>query len=443
MFRKITNNLIDWKNNKNRKPLLIIGARQTGKTYIIKEFATNYYDYILEVNFEKDANLKNLFKGNIDSKNLIVKLENYYGKRIYPEKTLIFFDEIQCCEQALTSLKYFNEDANMYHIIAAGSLLGVILNRKNVSFPVGKVNEMKMYPMDFEEFLIALNQQILIETIQNCYNNNEKMEETLHNKALALYRSYLVVGGMPEAVQEYVDSGSFISTIQIVERIYSNYLNDLPKYTSLSESVKNKACYETIVSQLFKENKNFKYSEVMVGKNSQYFGSSIDWLNFAGITLKSKMIDIPRKPLAYHSNNFLFRLYLSDVGLFRYSANLSISSILDISYRDDLTGIIAENYVACELVSNNIPLFYWTGKRNSEIEFLIENNTSVIPVEVKAGKRVTSKSLDVYKEMYTVDYVYRISGKNFGFENSIKSVPLYSVFCLAKEITNEKYKNIK
>lgn len=165
MFRKITNNLINWKNSRNRKPLLIIGARQTGKTYIIKEFATNNYEDLLEVNFEKDTNLKKLFMESIEPKKLIAKLENYYGKRIYPEKTLIFFDEIQGCEQAITSLKYFNEEANMYHIIAAGSLLGVVLNRKNVSFPVGKVNEMKMYPMDFEEFLIALDQQILVETI--------------------------------------------------------------------------------------------------------------------------------------------------------------------------------------------------------------------------------------------------------------------------------------
>lgn len=374
---------------------------------------------------------------------IINKLENYFNKRIYPQKTLIIFDEIQACERAITALKYFNEEANEYHIIAAGSLLGVVLNRKNVSFPVGKVDELKMYPLNFEEFLCALDQKILLETIKKCYKNNEYLDDVLHNKALQLFRSYLVIGGMPEAVNNFLKTNSYISATRLVGKIYNNYLNDLSKYTTKSEAIKNKACYESITSQLFKENKNFKYSEVEKGKNSQYFGSSIDWLLYAGICLKSKLVSVPKKPLKFHLDEHLFRLYLSDVGLFRYCADLNISSILNVNYRDDITEILAENYVACEFTSNNINLCYWTGKRLSEIEFMIEDENNVIPVEVKAGVRVTSKSLDVYRQMNKFTYGYRISRKNFGFENNIKSVPLYAVFCLCNEINENKIKNIK
>ncbi len=434
MFRKISEKLNQWKNSNKRKPLLLVGARQTGKTFIIREFAKKEYDDYLEINFEVDENISKIFLNSLNPIDIISKLENYFGRRIYPNKTLLFFDEIQSSEKAITSLKYFNELANEYHIIAAGSLLGVVLNRKNVSFPVGKVYELKMYPMDFEEFLIALNQLPLIESIKESYKFNKPLDNVLHNKAMEYYKTYLVIGGMPEVVQEYVDTHSYIAATETVERIYNDYLNDLPKYTSSSEAIKNRACYDTIIPQLFKENKNFKYSEVIKGKNSQYFGSSIDWLICAGMILKSKLIDIPSMPLVAHVNNYIFRLYLSDVGMFRYCAKTDISTLMDINYRDDTTGLLAENYVACEFASANIPLYYWVGKRNSEIEFIVEKQNKVIPVEVKAGIRVTSKSLDVYKEMHRVDYVYRISGKNFGFENNIKSIPLYAVFCLTEEL---------
>lgn len=265
----------------------------------------------------------------------------------------------------------------------------------------------------------------------------------LHNKGLELYRSYLVIGGMPEAVAEFVKTKSYIASTLVVKEIYSNYLNDLPKYATNSETFKNKECFESITRQLFKENKNFKYSEVEKGKDSKYFGSSINWLTYAGISLKSRLVEIPRKPLNYHLSENLFRLYLSDVGLFRYCAKSDISSMLDINYRDNTTGILAGNYVACELTANQIDLYYWQGKRMAEIEFLIEDKDGIIPIEVKAGTRVTSKSLEVYKQTYSVHKSYRISGKNFGLENNVKSVPLYAVFCLAEEIISSENKDIK
>lgn len=446
MYRNITNKLVEWKNNSRRKPLLISGARQTGKTFIIKEFGKRYYEDVIEANFEKDGELKAIFDRSLKPSNIVTDLENYYGRRIYPKKTLIFFDEIQSCPAAVTAMKYFYEDANDYHVIGAGSLLGVAISRnfsnKSFSFPVGKVDSLRLYPMNFEEFLIALNENLLLETIKNCYINNESMSELLHGKALKLYRDYLVIGGMPEAVQEYIDTGSYIASTTIVNRIYDDYLSDTAKYSTGNEAIKNKSCYDTIAKQLLKINKNFKYSEVLKGKNAQYFGSSIDWLVNAGIGLKSLLLDQTSLPLIFHTNDFLFRIYLSDVGLFRHKANLRISNILDIDYRDDMTGILAENYVACELSSYGIPLYYWTGKEDAEIEFMVEYNNCCTPFEVKAGKRVTSKSLDVYRRTHKVEFVFRASQKNYGIADGIKSVPLYAVFCIAKDIVNNQSENI-
>lgn len=438
MHRNILEKLIAWKSSRNRKPLLLSGARQTGKTYIVRKFGKEYFEDIIEINFERNDEFKNIFNGSLEPKQIIVNLENYFGRRIFPEKTLLFFDEIQSCPSAVTSLKYFFEDANEYFIIGAGSLLGVAISRnfnnKKFSFPVGKIESLRMYPMNFEEFLIAMKEDILIETIKECYKNNEMMPKLLHDKALKLYRDYLVIGGMPETVKEFINTGSYIASIKIVNQIYDDYLSDMPKYAGGNEAIKNKNCYDSIAKQLLKINKNFKYSEVQKGKNAQYFGSSIDWLINTGIALKSKLLDQTSLPLDFHTSEFLFRIYLSDVGLFRYKANLKINNILDIEYRDDMTGILAENYVACELASYGIPLYYWTGKENVEIEFMVEYNNKCTPLEVKAGKRVTSKSLDVYKNHHKVDFVFRTSQKNFGMNDEIKSIPLYAIFCIAKEL---------
>lgn len=440
MYRKISEELIKWKSSKNRKPLLLSGARQTGKSYIVEEFGSKYFDIFLKVDFEKEPRVKEVFKDSLDPKEVIIKLENYYNQRILPEKTLIFFDEIQACPAAITSLKYFNEEANDYYVIAAGSLLGVAINRKNkedkFSFPVGKINQLRLYPMNFEEFLIALNENILIDTIRQSYKDNKPLDELIHNKALKLFRQYLTIGGMPEVIKEYLNSGSFISAIKVVEDIYSNYVDDTAKYASVSEAIKNKACYQSVVGQLLKPNKNFKYSEVKKGKNAQYFESSIEWLRNAGVILKSYLLESASIPLNSHYDDFLFRIYLSDVGLFRYKANISISDIQDINYKDDLTGVLSENYVGQELASYNIPLCFWKGKSEAEIEFMVEKNKNVIPIEVKAGKNVSSSSLNVYKNTHKLDYVYRVSMKNFGLANNIKSVPLYAVFCMCEDIKN-------
>ena len=439
MYRKIIKDLLNWKNSPLRKPLLLSGARQTGKTYVIeKQFGKDYYKKIIKINFERDLDAQKIFENDLEPHRIIVRLENYTNTRITPEDTLIFFDEVQACPQAITSLKYFCEDAREYHIIAAGSLLGVMVNRyvggKSFSFPVGKVDSLRMYPMDFEEFLIANNCDILRDTIEKHFAELSPLDDSLHEKALELFRAYLVIGGMPEAVKDYIDTKSFVSATSIVSRIYDDYLNDTSKYCSTSEALKNKACYESIAKQLLKENKNFKYSEVQKGKNSQYFGTSIEWLLNAGIVLKSRLVETPRYPLNVHVDEFLYRIYFSDVGLFRHKVDLPITLALDPEYKADITGLLAENYVACQLSTKGIPLLYWNGKNNSEIEFLLQEGEEIIPFEVKAGKRVTSKSLNVYKNNYKVTHVYRTSQKNFGRVDNIISIPLYSVFCINKNV---------
>ena len=264
MYRNIEKSLLEWKNSKKRKPLLLSGARQTGKTYIIEKFAKSEYKNIVKVNLEKTPELCALFEKDINPETIIINLENYFNKRIEAKDTLIFLDEIQACPAAITSLKYFCEEASQYNIIGAGSLLGVMINRKQrdkkFSYPVGKVDELKMYPMNFKEFLVALNENILLETIENCYRNNEAMNDLIHNKALKLYRDYITIGGMPEAIQSYLDSGSFIEATKTVNRIYDDYLADTAKYANSSEAIKNKECYDSIAKQLLKTNKNFKYN---------------------------------------------------------------------------------------------------------------------------------------------------------------------------------------
>ncbi len=442
MKRNIEKLLNKWKNNPLRKPLILTGARQIGKTYIVNKFAKNHYQNIINVNFEKNTDVHAFFEGNIEPKEIIRNLEIYFNIRIIPGSTLIFFDEVQAYPPAITSLKYFYEEANDYHIIAAGSLLGVALNRKfnrnSFSYPVGKVDELRMYPMNFEEFLIALDEDNLINSIEESYEINKPLNDSIHQKALRLYCIYLTIGGMPEAVSLYLKEKSLLLSSHVAERIYQDYLKDTSKYVSLTEGIKNKACYDSIVSQLLKENKSFKYSNVEKGKSSQYFGSSIEWLINAGLAFKSSLLKTPRLPLVAHIDEFLFRFYLNDVGLFRYKAGLKLSNISNPFYRDDITGVLAENYVATELSSYNILLYYWKGKALAEIDFMVEYHNEVCPLEVKAGVRVTSNSLNSYKNNYRVNTSFRVSMKNFGFENNIKSVPLYAVFCLAKDLSNQR-----
>ena len=369
-------------------------------------------------------------KDNIDSKYIINKLELFYGEKIIPEKTLIFFDEIQANERALTSLKYFCEDANEYHIIAAGSLLGIAINRENYSFPVGKVQMINMYPMSFKEFLISMGRENLINEIRKHFDNNEKMDRDIHELCLKLYRTYLVVGGMPEVVQTYLEEKKIISTIDIQSEILESYERDMTKYADNSLSNKIISAFDSIPVQLAKDNKKFQYKVISRGGTSSIFGEAILWLKNSGIVNQVYKV-VPELPLEMHKDLSSFKLYMSDIGLFVNKARYPLYQIdLDIQPTMISMGPLTEHYVANELKINGYISYYWESEGKAEIDFIIQKDMDIIPIEVKTSIHTKARSLDLYMKRYAPKYAIRISEKNFGFENNIKSVPLYAVFCI-------------
>lgn len=433
MQRKILNELIKWKDKKDRMPLIIHGARQIGKSYIMEElFAKHYYEDYLLINFEKDEVVVEEFNKTINPEIIIEKLEFIFRKQIIPGKTLLIFDEIQASEKALTSLKYFCENKPEYHVIAAGSLLGVAINREKYSFPVGKVDMITMYPMDFEEFLLATDNELLIKKVKECYKENKKMDATAHEILLDLYKRYLVIGGMPAAIKHYKETGKLLGIDEYHSRIVLEYVKDMSKYASKSDSIRIQATYNSIPTQLAKDNRKFQYKIVKKGGTASMYELPLEWLNSAGLILKCNKVEDARHPLNVYTDLTYFKVYASDTGLLMLKAGLSITSVFENEH-NVFKGPLIENYVACALTSNNFNLKYWISKNTSEVDFLVEKENKVIPIEVKANDHIKSRSLTNYINKYNPIYAIRISTKNFGFVNNIKSVPLYAVFCITSE----------
>lgn len=435
MERKAMQDLINWKNKKNRKPLLIYGARQVGKTYLVKEFGNRYFEDIIYINFETNTLIGKIFDEDINPANIIKNIEVIFGKKIEKEKTLIFFDEIQRNTRALSSLKYFCEDAKDYFVIAAGSLLGVHINKKDYSFPVGKVDFLTIYPLSFEEFLLNSGYEQLVNEIKKCYVNNSKMQDIMHEKALELYYDYLTLGGMPEVVSEYLTNNSLIEAIDYQKNIIESYKNDITKYCDNS-SLANKiiACFDSIPVQLGKDNKKFQYKLVQKGGTSSIFGDSISWLVNAGITNKCVKSNIG-VPLKMYEEIESFKLYMNDVGLLTNLSEFPIYLLKNRAAANELMiGMLTENYVASSLKFNGLNLNYWKNDYDSEVDFILQStNGNIIPLEVKSSVNTKSRSLNNYIKEYSPKYGIRVSTKNFGYENNIKSVPLYAVFCINQD----------
>jgi len=416
-------------------PLLLHGARQVGKTYIVREFGAKHYKNVAYVNLETDPIASTWFEGSIDPKRIIMLLESHIKERIVPEETLIFFDEVQSCERALTSLKYFNENAPQYHIIAAGSLLGVAIKREKFSFPVGNVDSITLYPFNFEEFLWSQGEEMLAEEIKRGFESNLPLHISLHKRAFDLYKIYLIVGGIPASILEYISTGSLVTVPGVQNRIISDYIADMAKYASDSEAIKIRAAFNSVPAQLAKENRKFQYNVIQRGGSRSIFGESIDWLETAKVVNKCYNLTTPDIPLDVYKDFTSFKLYMSDTGLLTMTSRTPQDIILNLGEEDNrFLGAIAENYVAQHFVAREKGLLFWRSDSKSggqaEIDFVLQEGANVIPVEVKAGERVTSRSLGVFVKKYSPLYSIRISGKNFGFENGIKSVPLYAVFCI-------------
>lgn len=429
MYRKIEKELNKWKNDF-KMPLMLVGARQTGKTYILMEFCKKNFNNYIYINLDKDNSITEVFNETIDPDTIIEKIEIIKSTIIDPENTVIFLDEIQVSERAITSLKYFCESDKPYKIVCAGSLLGVKINRFKSSFPVGKVNIKYLYPMDFEEYLIALGEQKLIEEIRKHYDSNEALMSPIHEKALDLYKKYLVLGGMPTMINNFIENDCNIAhcSFELQEQIITSYLADMNKYTDGNEGVKNGQIYNSIPKELARVNNTFKYSIVDKDARKNRYESSLDWLLASNMVLKCDLTERNESPLKAFVNSDKFKLYLSDVGLLRSLSNLEYSEII-LDKNEMFKGVLTENYVACEIYPKSKELYYYNFAKY-EIDFLIKINGDIIPIEVKSGRRTNSTSLNEYIRKYNPKYSIRISSKNFGFENNIKSVPLYAVFCI-------------
>lgn len=431
MKRKIMAELMRWHDKANRMPLLVNGARQVGKTYTLKEFGNANYLNVAYFNLENNARARSLFEENLDANTLIQNMESLTGERIKPGQTLIILDEVQACERALTALKAFCEDAPQYHVAAAGSLLGVAVNRERYSFPVGKVDELTLYPMDFEEFLWAMEQQELGVTIREHYLRDEKLVNAMHETALDYCRQYMVVGGMPAAVQEFVTSRSFVEVADLQRRILNEYVADMAKYATPATTVKIRACYDSIPMQLAKENHKFQYKVVRRGGSAAMFGESIEWLNYAGVIIKCDKVEQGFLPIAAYIDMADFKVYMSDVGLLTHKSGLPASIMLSPLNEDNtFMGAVVENYVAQTLVTSGHRARYWRNDGTAELDFVIQKDDNIIPIEVKKGNHTRAKSLSIFVERYKPGMAIRISRKNFGMAGAIKAVPLYAVHCI-------------
>lgn len=414
-------------------PLMVVGARQIGKTYTIDEFCKNEFTNYIYINLLNNKEIIEIFKENINTEEKIKKMELSLGHTIDYENTIIFFDEIQESEELISALKFFFESKVSYKIICAGSLLGVKINRFHSSFPVGKVRIINMYPMNFEEFLWAMDYEIAIPEIKRCYQENVKMSDSIHEKLLNYYRMFLCVGGMPRMVLSLKETQKILEVDKsIASNIYKEYLMDMNKYvTNVTEGIKNETIYNSIPSQLANLSNKFQYGKINNNARKRDYETSLDWLISSKMVLRSNLVKKVEIPLKAYIDDDYFKLYLSDIGL--------LVSILEIRYNDIMLnkefmykGVLAENYVATELIHNYETLYYWQSENRAEIDFLINAKDGIIPIEVKANTNNNSKSLNLYMEKYKPSFAIRISSKNFGFENNIKSVPLYATFCISE-----------
>lgn len=440
MQRKIYSQMSEWKDSDNRKPLMIFGPRQVGKTYSAISFARQAFKNHVLFNFQESRELWKIFDRDLDPKKLVKELSAYSQESI-DEDTLLIFDEIQECDGAITSLKYFAEDMPTQPIISTGSLLGLITGSakdsdrdgtRGPSFPVGKVKELHMHPMDLEEYAWATGRKELSDSIRMHFSDMSEMP--LHDSAMDMYREYLAVGGMPEVVSAYVRTGSpdIMRTAQ--KGLDDSLIGDISKHAGSSDTVvRTLRAWNSMVSQLMKDNLKFQYSKIVKGARSSEYSTSIDWLTAARVVNRCSMVTEPTPPLAGFTDASAFRLFISDTGLLSSKAEVPFKTIVSGRASDRFRGVMAENYICQSLTANDIGTYYWNPDQNTELDFLFQDSDGeVVPIEVKSGDRTTSKSLAKFRKTYSPRSSIRLSSKNFGREDDLYSIPLYAAFCIDK-----------
>lgn len=431
MQRKILQSLQNWKQNPNRKPLIIQGARQVGKTWAMKHFGEQSFEQVAYINFDNNPRMKTLFSGDYDINRLILGLKIESGVDIQAHNTLIIFDEVQEVPQALSSLKYFYENAPEFYIVSAGSLLGVSLHHQ-VSFPVGKVDFLPLYPMDFHEFLLAVGKQDLVELLNL---KDWPLISAMKSRYIELLRQYYFVGGMPEAVKVFIEAQNFDAVRQVQKNLLMAYEQDFSKHIRDGQTVqKVRSIWHAIPEQLAKENKKFIYANLQKGARSKDYEIALQWLKDSGLVHSVPRIKKPHLPLSAYQDN-AFKLYGLDIGLLSAQSHLDASVLLDGSrIFSEFKGALTEQYVLQQLIANqDNPVFYWaTEKGTAEVDFVVQQKQAVIPIEVKAEENLKAKSLKVYVEQFQPERAFRFSMADYREQDWLVNVPLYA--CCVKSI---------
>ena len=433
MQRYALKHLIDWKNKKNHKPLVIQGARQVGKTWLMQEFGKKYYEQVAYINFDVDVKSREIFDVDYDTERLIMDIGLATKTKINAENTLIIFDEIQECPRALTSLKYFRENAPQYDIIVAGSLLGVACH-EGTGFPVGKVSFMNLFPLSFEEFLLAMGEERFVELLNK---KDFKTIKLFNNKYEKLLKQYCYVGGMPEIVQDFVANKDFESVRNLQKEILSAYEEDFTKHIPTNTVAKIRLLWKSIPAQLSKENKKFIYGAAKEGARARDFEAALSWLINSGLVYRVNKITKPDLPITAYEDFNSFKLFVLDVGLLGAMTDLQADTIIDGNrIFEEFKGAIAEQYVLQQFKTiKDLPVFYWSNETSrAEIDFVIQIKSDVVPVEVKAERNLQAKSLKVYMEKFKPNYAIRTSMADYKKTNSLIDIPIYAIEIFKEEL---------
>lgn len=448
MERNATQKLIEWNNSKRRKPLIIWGARQVGKTYLIKDiFAESYYkNSYIYIDFKIEDEIRDFCSKTANAAKIIEYISLLKGRHI-TENTLLVFDEAQECPNIISSLKYFCQDFQQIPVIATGSMVRIKIQRETQKrgngehdkflFPVGKFNQITIYPMTFDEFLINSN-SILYETIKKAYESRTPLDTGIHNLAMDQVYKYLLVGGMPEAVSIYIETGDLLESREILEVLYDNYLADMDLYQASREAVlRSRALFTNIYKELNRESKNFSPGLIEDKSKTRNFFTSIQWLTMAHIINQSfqlkEHITLPLMP----DHESSFRLFLCDIGMFSYQSGINAASFISTERENTLSGIFFENFIASELTAKNHKLFYWKGKSSAELEFIIESDNKLYPIDVKKG-RGTLNSLQKFADHNKFEYAIKVSKNNYGYnaEHKLLTIPFYFFPFVAKDLAD-------
>ena len=448
MERIALQKLVDWNNNKRKKPLIIRGARQVGKTYLVEElFAKNFYknNYIY-IDCKKEDEIREFCSKTANAEKIIEYISLRKGKQI-SEKTLLIFDEVQECPNVISSLKYFCQDFREIPVIATGSMIRIKLQRETHKrglkendkflFPVGKINQITIYPMTFDEFLMNSN-RMLYNTVKKAYEEKRPLNNQIHELAMEQVYKYLLIGGMPEAVEAYVDENNLLESREILKVLYDNYLSDMELYQASQEAVlRSRVLFQNIYRELNKESKNFSPGLIEEKSKTRDYATSIQWLTMAHIVNQSfQLKEHITMPLMPDSESY-FRLFLGDIGMFSYQSGINAASFISNERDNTLSGIFFENFVANELIAKEHKLFYWRGKTSAELEFIIESNNKLYPLDVKKG-RGTLNSLEKFSNHNKFEFAIKVSKNNYGYnpEQKLLTVPFYFIPFVAKDLAD-------